>query len=102
MILKDGKLTINGVEINTPYCMTAEPYKRIGAALVRLSLVTDLENIQEYFEEEVERTVRDSKYLLTQEQVERIRQILEKGDRVELIPGKERIKIIQESRKEIK
>lgn len=46
--------------------------------------------------------MRDSKYTLTQEQVERIRQILEKGDRVELIPGKERIKIIQESRKEIK
>ncbi len=46
--------------------------------------------------------MRDSKYLLTQEQVERIRDILEKGDRVELIPGKERIKIIQESRKEIK
>ena len=46
--------------------------------------------------------MRDSKYTLTQEQVERIRQILEKGDRVELIPGKERIKIIQETRKEIK
>jgi hypothetical protein len=46
--------------------------------------------------------MRDSKYLLTQEQVERIRQILEKGDRVELIPGKERIKIIHEVRKEIK
>ena len=46
--------------------------------------------------------MRDSKYTLTQEQVERIRQILEKGDRVELIPGKERIKIIQEVRKEIK
>jgi hypothetical protein len=46
--------------------------------------------------------MRDDKYLLTQEQVERIRQILKKGDRVELIPGKERIKIIQESRKEIK
>ena len=46
--------------------------------------------------------MRDDKYRLTQEQVERIRQILEKGDRVELIPGKERIKIIQESRKEIK
>lgn len=46
--------------------------------------------------------MRDDKYLLTQEQVEQIRQILEKGDRVELIPGKERIKIIQESRKEIK
>lgn len=46
--------------------------------------------------------MRDDKYLLTQEQVERIRQILEKGDRVELIPGKERIKIIQEIRKEHK
>lgn len=46
--------------------------------------------------------MRDDKYLLTQKQVEQIRQILEKGDRVELIPGKERIKIIQESRKEIK
>ena len=46
--------------------------------------------------------MRDSKYTLTQEQVERTRQILEKGDRVELIPGKERIKIIQETRKEIK
>ncbi len=44
--------------------------------------------------------MRDDKYLLTQEQVERIRQILEKGDRVELIPSKERIKIIQETRKE--
>lgn len=44
--------------------------------------------------------MRDDKYLLSQEQVERIRQILEKGDRVELIPGKERIKIIQETRKE--
>ena len=44
----------------------------------------------------------NDKYKLTQEQVERIRQILEKGDRVELIPGKERIKIIQESRKEVK
>lgn len=46
--------------------------------------------------------MRDDKYLLSQEQVERIRQILEKGDRVELIPGKERIKIIQETRKEVK
>lgn len=46
--------------------------------------------------------MRNDKYLLTQEQVERIRQILEKGDRVELIPGKERIKIIQETRKEHK
>jgi hypothetical protein len=48
------------------------------------------------------RSMRDDKYLLTQEQVERIRQILEKGDRVELIPGKERIKIIREVRSEVK
>lgn len=46
--------------------------------------------------------MRDDKYLLTQKQVEQIRQILEKGDRVELIPGKDGIKIIQETRKEIK
>lgn len=45
--------------------------------------------------------MRDDKYLLTQEQVERIRQILEKGDRIELIPGKDGVKIIQESRKEV-
>lgn len=46
--------------------------------------------------------MRNSKYTLTQEQVQRIREILEKGDRVELIPGKEKIKIIQETRKEHK
>lgn len=46
--------------------------------------------------------MRDDKYLLTQEQVERIRQILEKGDRIELIPSKDGVKVIQESRKEIK
>lgn len=43
-----------------------------------------------------------SKYTLSPEQVEKIKQVLEKGDRVELIPGKEGVKIIQESRKEIK
>ena len=32
----------------------------------------------------------------------KIMEVLEKGDRVELIPGKDGIKIIQESRKEIK
>lgn len=47
-------------------------------------------------------TMRDDKYLLTQDQVERIRQILENGDRIELIPGKDGVKIIQESRKEVK
>lgn len=43
-----------------------------------------------------------SKYTLSPEQVEKITQVLEKGDRVELIPGKEGVKMIQESRKEIK
>ena len=43
-----------------------------------------------------------SKYTLSPEQVEKITQVLERGDRIELIPGKEGVKIIQESRKEIK
>ena len=43
-----------------------------------------------------------SKYTLSPEQVEKIKQVLEKGDRIELIPGKDGIKIIQETRKEIK
>jgi hypothetical protein len=43
-----------------------------------------------------------SKYTLSPEQVEKIKQVLEKGDRVELIPGKDGVKIVQESRKEIK
>lgn len=42
-----------------------------------------------------------SKYTLSPEQVEKIKQVLERGDRIELIPGKDGIKIIQESRKEI-
>lgn len=42
------------------------------------------------------------KYRLTPEQVERIKEILEKGDRIELIPSKDRIKIMQEIRKEVK
>lgn len=42
------------------------------------------------------------KYKLTPEQVERIKKILESGDRVELIPGKDRIKVIHEVRKEVK
>lgn len=46
--------------------------------------------------------MKDNKYALTLKQVERIREILEKGDRVELIPGKDGIKIIQETRKEHK
>lgn len=43
-----------------------------------------------------------SKYTLPPEQVDKILQVLEKGDRVELIPCKDGIKIIQETRKEIK
>lgn len=43
-----------------------------------------------------------SKYTLPPEQVAKILQVLEKGDRVELIPCKDGIKIIQETRKEIK
>jgi hypothetical protein len=43
-----------------------------------------------------------SKYALSPEQVEKIKQVLERGDRIELIPGKDGVKIIQESRKEIK
>jgi hypothetical protein len=43
-----------------------------------------------------------SKYTLSPEQVAKILQVLERGDRIELIPGKDGIKIIQESRKEIK
>lgn len=43
-----------------------------------------------------------NKYVLSPEQVEKIKQVLERGDRIELIPGKDGIKIIQESRKEVK
>lgn len=42
------------------------------------------------------------KYRLTPEQVDRIEEILEKGDRIELIPCKDGIKVIQEVRSEIK
>lgn len=41
-------------------------------------------------------------YKLTPEQVEKIQKVLQKGDRIELIPVKDGIKIIQESRSEIK
>ena len=43
-----------------------------------------------------------SEYILSPEQVKKIIQVLEKGDRVELIPCKDGVKIIQESRKEVK
>lgn len=41
-------------------------------------------------------------YTLDVEQICKISSILEKGDRVELIPCKDGIKIIQEIRKEVK
>lgn len=43
-----------------------------------------------------------SKYALSPAQIEQINKVLAKGDRVELIPCKDGIKIIQEIRKEIK
>ena len=41
-------------------------------------------------------------YTLSPEQVQKIKEVLEKGDRIELIPVKDGIKIIRESRNEIK
>lgn len=58
--------------------------------------------------EKVKEIVREAlidvlpKYKLTPKQVQLIQQVLEKGDRVELIPCKDGVKIIQESRKEVK
>ena len=43
-----------------------------------------------------------SKYTLSSEQVEKIKQVLEQGNRIELIPVKDGVKIIQEVRNEIK
>lgn len=43
-----------------------------------------------------------SKYTLSPEQLQKILAVLEQGNRIELIPGKEVIKIIQEVRKEVK
>ena len=43
-----------------------------------------------------------SKYTLSPEQVEKIKQVLEQGNRIELIPGKDGIKIIREVRSEVK
>ena len=42
------------------------------------------------------------KYKLSPEMVERIQKILEKGDRIELIPVKDGIKVIHEVRHEVK
>lgn len=43
-----------------------------------------------------------SKYTLSPELIEKILQVLEKGDRIELIPCKDGVKAVQESRKEVK
>lgn len=42
------------------------------------------------------------KYILSPAQIEQIQKVLAKGDRIELIPSKDGVKIIQEVRKEIK
>lgn len=41
-------------------------------------------------------------YKLSPKQIEEIEKVLNKGDRIELIPAKDRVKIIQEIRTEIK
>lgn len=46
--------------------------------------------------------IKSLKYRLSFEQITKIATILAKGDRVELIPGKDGVKVIQESRKEVK
>lgn len=43
-----------------------------------------------------------NKYTLSPAQIEQILKVLAKGDRVELIPAKDRVKVIHEVRKEIK
>ena len=48
VIFKSGKLTVNGAEINQPYCMDVDKYENMGAAKVTLTLVTDIENIKEW------------------------------------------------------
>lgn len=44
----------------------------------------------------------ESKYILKSNQIRKIKEVLEKGDRVELIPGKDGVKIIREVRSEVK
>ena len=43
-----------------------------------------------------------SKYIISPEQLEKICAVLEQGHRIELIPVKDHVKIIQEVRKEVK
>ena len=42
------------------------------------------------------------KYMISPEQLQKILEVLEQGNRIELIPAKDGIKIIQEVRKEVK
>lgn len=42
------------------------------------------------------------KYRLSPEMIKKIHEVLEKGHRIELIPTKDRIKVIREERQEIK
>lgn len=44
----------------------------------------------------------DDKYKLTEEQVKQIQTVLSRGERVEVIPTKDAIKLLQVKRKEIK
>ncbi len=48
VILKGGKLTVNGAEINQPYSMDVVRFDRTGAAKVTLVLVTDIHNVDEW------------------------------------------------------
>lgn len=43
-----------------------------------------------------------NKYRLSPEMLKKIHEVLEKGHRVELIPTKDRVKVIKEERQEIK
>lgn len=44
----------------------------------------------------------DDKYKLTEEQVKQIQAVLSRGERVEVIPTKDAIKLLQVKRQEIK
>lgn len=52
VIYKNQKLTVNGAEVNRPYCMEVISYERTGIAKVRLTLTTDLQNVKEWIEQE--------------------------------------------------
>ena len=48
VIFKDGKLTVNGAEINQPYSMDVVKYEEMEIAKVRLTLTTDMQNVNEW------------------------------------------------------